>query len=85
MTFNGYDQGVAHEVSECYQAGLLAINNQKDIDPAIVGVENTLMKQAHNSAIPDRVMEGGMYQFGINYGCLGKIKPINFLKQLQTR
>ncbi len=79
MTKKGFDQGVAHEISECYQAGMLAIINKQDIDLAIQNVINPLMMQAHNSAVPERVSSGGMYQFGVPYGSIGKVKPLEFI------
>ena len=71
---NGYDQGVAHEVSEYYIAGRIAIRDKTNIPIAVQNVENPRMMEAHNMAIPETLPKGGIYQFGIQYGHLGKIK-----------
>ena len=71
---NGFDQGVAHEVSEYYIAGCIAIRDQSDIPKAVQNVENPRMMEAHKMAIPETVPKGGIYQFGIQYGNFGKIK-----------
>ena len=74
LTKNGFDQGVAHEISECYLAGLLSIKNQQNNGPALQGESNPLLMQAHISAIPEKVPVGSMYQFGVRFGGFGKIK-----------
>ncbi|MBQ3946507.1 MAG: hypothetical protein II670_13025, partial [Alphaproteobacteria bacterium] len=71
---NGFDQGVAHEVSEHYLAGLFAIQDQTNIPGAIQNIPNQRMKDSHLSAIPATLPPGGMQQFGVKFGRLGKIK-----------
>ena len=74
LDHKGYNQGVAHEVSEGLHAGLIAIRDKKDVEMAEQNVPNSRMMEAHNKAIPERVTEGALYQFGIEYGKMGKIK-----------
>ena len=71
---NGYDQGVAHEVSEYYIAGQIAIRYRSHINYAEQNVRNPRMMEAHNMAIPEVLQKGGIYQFGIKFGNMGKIK-----------
>lgn len=71
---NGYDQGVAHEVSEYYIAGQIAIRDCSHINYAEQNVRNPRMMGAHNRAIPEVLQKGGIYQFGIKFGNMGKIK-----------
>ena len=71
---NGFDQGVAHEVSEYYIAGHIAIRDRSSINYAEQNVGNPRMMEAHNRAIPEVLQNGGIYQFGIKFGKLGKIK-----------
>ena len=71
---NGFDQGAAHEVSECYIAGRIAIRDCSDVKYAEQNVSNPRMMEAHNKAIPEMLRKGGIYQFGIKFGDMGKIK-----------
>ena len=71
---NGFDQGVPHEVSEYYIAGLIAVRDASNIEIAEQNKRNTRMMEAHNKAIPEVLGEGGIYQFGIKHRQLGKIK-----------
>lgn len=82
---NRYDQGVAHEVSELFVAGLIALRDQSDVPMAIQGKTNPRMVEAHNMAIPAVLENGGIYQFGIKFGQLGKIKfnPFDILNIIQ--
>ncbi|MBO4588170.1 MAG: RHS repeat-associated core domain-containing protein [Bacteroidales bacterium] len=69
-----FDQGVAHEVSEHFIAGRIAIRDQESVSIAKQGVPNPRMMEAHNGAIPALLPRGGIQQFGIKYGQMGKIK-----------
>ena len=71
---NGFDQGVAHEVSEYYISGHIAIRDRSDVRFAEQGVRNPQMMEAHTKAIPEILSKGGIYQFGIKYGNMGRIK-----------
>ena len=69
-----YDQGVAHEVSECYIAGHIAIRDVSNIPIAEQYKENPRMMEAHNRAIPEILPKNRIHQFGVKFGGLGKIK-----------
>ena len=71
---NDFDQGVAHEVSEHFISGSIAIRDQTNVPKAEQGVPNPRMMEAHNGAIPALLPRGGIQQFGIKYGQMGKIK-----------
>ena len=71
---NGFDQGVAHEVSEYLIAGQIAIRDCKDVEMALQNRPNPRMMEAHQSAIPETLPKGSIIQFGVKYGRFGRIK-----------
>jgi RHS repeat-associated protein len=71
---NGFDQGVAHEVSELYISGCMAIRDGLNVHKAEQHVPNPVLMEAHNKAIPALLPRGCIQQFGIKNGQMGKIK-----------
>ena len=74
----GFDQGIPHEVSENYYAGLFVIEGGENIPFADNNKQNNKLVIAHRSAIPQTVPDGTRYQFGPRMGRLklNKMKPL---------
>lgn len=66
----GFDQGVMHEISENYYAGLSVLRDGINIPYANANEINERILSAHQRAIPDRLDSGMTYSFGPRRGQL---------------
>ena len=75
----GYDQGVPHEISESYYAGLFVLTGGIDIPYADINRINNKLMVSHQYAIPERLENGRTYMFGPMKGLLkfGRMKTLN--------
>ena len=80
MTVLGYDQGVVHEISENYHAGLLVLSQGENIPYADTKKTDERLRDSHRRAIPERLDYGMTYKFGPRRGQLKlyKMKSLFF-------
>ena len=64
----GFDQGVVHEISECYYAGLWVLGGSRDIPEGNIREPNDNLLAAHRRAIPERLDSGRTFTFGPRRG-----------------
>ncbi len=74
----GYDQGVPHEITENYYAGLFVLTWFSNIPYADISKSNSKILASHNAAIPQTVGDGMKYTFGPKRGGvkLSKMKSL---------
>ena len=74
----GFDQGVVHEMSENYYAGLSVLRDGKNIPYGNTKEKNDRLLSAHQRAIPERLAPGTTYSFGPRRGQfkLSRMKPL---------
>ena len=70
MNVFGFDQGVVHEISENYYAGMSVLSSGKDIQYGNIEDKNQMLLDAHQRAIQERLEYGRTYKFGPQRGQL---------------